>query len=145
MEYELCIEIFGLGEDPNHRCHWGFVIRKPANPYGDLLNVQIIDSDKLWYHFEYRPNIELNTMGAVGLCKIATLTFQQRLKAMEIIKGERAPMDGEKRCQDWTFDTLISLEVEDLVPAGTSEFWKGIIGKMAKEIRDAVGENWIGF
>jgi hypothetical protein len=47
MAYELSIEIFGAGEDAQHRSHWGFVIHKPSDLVGDLLYVKVIDLERL--------------------------------------------------------------------------------------------------
>lgn len=142
MAYELSIEIFGEGDDPNHRSHWDFMIRQPPQIYGDLLHVRVIDLDKLWYQFEYRSGTKLATMQAIGMCKIADLDSRQRQQAIEVIKAEKAPTDGKRRCQDWVFDTLISLEAEELVPPRTSEFWKQMVEKPAKEVEKAVKANW---
>jgi hypothetical protein len=38
---------------------------------------------------------------------------------------------------------LLSLEIEELVPAGTSGFWKVMIGKPAEYIKTAMGANWV--
>ncbi|KAJ5609296.1 hypothetical protein N7528_009863 [Penicillium herquei] len=142
MQYNLSIEIFGTGEDPKHRSHWGFVIHQPPRTFGDLLHVWPIDIDKLWYDFEPRFGTELNIMQALGLCQISTLSSSQRRQAIEVISQEPAPRDGRRKCQDWIFSTLISLEVEELVPPGTSEFWKGMVGLPAKDVQSAVGANW---
>jgi hypothetical protein len=145
MAYELSIEVFGLGEDPNHRCHWGFMIHQAPQAFGDLLHVRVIDLDRLWYQFEYRSGAQLGTMQAVGKCKITNLTPQQRQKAIEVIKAEKAPTDGKRRCQDWVFDTLLSLEAEELVPSGTSALWQRMVGKPASEVQLAVGAAWTSF
>lgn len=50
-----------------------------------------------------------------------------------------------RRCQDCVFDTLISLEIEELVPSGTSEFWKGMVGRSAVEVAEAYGMQWTAF
>lgn len=142
MHYQLSIEIFGQGEDPNYRSHWGFVIHIPPNTHGDLLHVRPIDINRLWYEFEPRYGTDLKVMQALGLCKVSTLDSEQRRQAITTISGEAAPRDGKRRCQDWVFSALIALEVEELVPAGTSEFWKGLVGKSAQEIQGAVGGNW---
>ncbi|KAJ6155578.1 hypothetical protein N7470_006144 [Penicillium chermesinum] len=139
MQYQFSIEIFGHGEDPNHRSHWGFVIHRPPNTHGDLLHVRPIDLKRLWYEFEPQYGTELNVMQALGLCKISTLDSEQRRQAITIIGAEPAP---KRWCQDWVFSTLIALEVEELVPPGASEFWKGLIGKTAREVQSAVGGNW---
>ncbi|KAJ5108499.1 hypothetical protein N7456_005174 [Penicillium angulare] len=145
MNYHLSIEVFGTGEDPKHRSHWGFVIHQPSRTFGDLLHVWPIDIDKLWYDFEARFGTELNIMQAKGLCQISTLSSSQRRQAIEVISQEPAPRDGRRKCQDWVFSTLISLEVEELVPPGTSEFWKGMVGLPAKDVQSAIGENWTSF
>jgi hypothetical protein len=143
MSYQLSVEVYGSGEDPNHRSHWGFMINQPSSSIGDLLHVRVIDLEKLWYQFEERYGTNVVSMQAVGMCKIADLTPKQRQDAIAIIKKEDAPRDGKKRCQDWVFDTLISLEAEELVPSGTSEFWKGMVGKPARVVAQACGTKWI--
>lgn len=142
MAYQLSIEVFGTGEDPNHRSHWGFMIHQPPNETGDLLHVRLVDLYQLWYEFESRFNTNIVDMQALGLCRLAELTPQQRLHAIGVIKSEPAPRNGARKCQDWIFSTLLSLEVEELVPAGTSEFWKGMIGRTAMEVQGSVKDGW---
>ncbi|KAJ5259354.1 hypothetical protein N7478_012335 [Penicillium angulare] len=134
MAYELSIEIFGTGEDPQHRSHWGFVIHRPSSLVGDLLHVKVIDLDRLWYQFEPRMNTPLRTMQAVGKIKLGDLNEQQRQHAIQ---------GWEKRCQDWVYDTLLSLEVEELVPSGTCHIWKGMVGKSARAVQATPGVNWM--
>lgn len=142
MAYQLSIEVFGTGEDPNHRSHWGFMIHQPPSTTGDLLHARLIDLYRLWYEFESRFNTNIVDMQALGLCRLAELTPQQRLQAIEVIKSEPAPRDGTRKCQDWVFSTLISLEVEELIPAGTSEFWQGMIGRTARDVAGSIGSEW---
>jgi hypothetical protein len=142
MAYQLSIEVFGSGEDPNHRSHWGFMIHQPPNTTGDLLHVRLIDLYRLWYEFESRSNTDIVDMQALGLCRLAELTPQQRLQVIQVIKSEPAPRDGSRKCQDWVFSTLLSLEVEELVPDGTSEFWKGMVGRTAREVERSIGDRW---
>ncbi|CAG8190764.1 unnamed protein product [Penicillium nalgiovense] len=146
MAYNLSIEVFGPGDSPTHRSHWGFMINKPGNlEFGDLLQVEIIDSDRLWYGFAPRYATKIIDKAAVGMCKIADLTSQQRHDAIRVIEKEPAPRDSIGRCQDWTFDALLSLEIEELVPSGTSAFWKGMIGRPAREVAAACGTQWTAF
>lgn len=142
MEYHLSIGVFGTGEDPQHRSHWGFVIHHPTCLIGDLLHVELLDLDTLWYEFEMRFKTDLAIRGAQGLSRITTLDPLQRNKAIEVIKSEPAPRDGQRRCQDWVFSTLIALEVEELVPPGTAEFWKSMIALPAREVRKARWDRW---
>lgn len=146
MDYNLSIEVFGPGAIPNFRSHWGFMINKPGNlEFGDLLQVEVIDARRLWYGFAPRYAIKIVDKGAVGMCKIANLTAKQRLDAISIIEKEPAPRNSIGKCQDWIFDSLISLEIEELVLPGTSEFWKRMIGKSAREVAEACGKQWTAF
>ena len=38
---------------------------------------------------------------------------------------------------------MISLEAEEIVDAGTSEFVQGLVGKPAKEVAAIVGDAWV--
>jgi hypothetical protein len=51
-------------------------------------------------------------------------------------------MDGKKICQDWVYDTLLSLEVEEPVLSGTCHFWNGMVGKPARAVQVTPGVNW---
>ncbi|KAI9925357.1 hypothetical protein MW887_006285 [Aspergillus wentii] len=134
MAYRLSIQISGPGEDPIHRSHWAFMIYKPHEDFGDLFDVKLIDLDKLWYQPDHRIGTSIIHERPIGMCKIANLDVPQRLRVIEVIKAEEAPRDGKRRCQDWVFDALISLEVEELVETGTAEKWKARIGKSAREL-----------
>ncbi|KAL2870832.1 uncharacterized protein BJX67DRAFT_249891 [Aspergillus lucknowensis] len=142
MTYELLVEVCGPGLSPQSRSHWGFAIREPGASFGDLLHVQVIDLKSLWYQFDAREGIDLATMQAEGMAKINDLTADQRRRVVSIIRAEAAPRDGKRRCQEWVVDALVSLEVEELVPDGTAEFWSGLVGKGAGEVRRATGTNW---
>ena len=84
----------------------------------------------------------LHTMQAVGKVKLGDLSEQQRQHAIQVITSSPAPRDGKKRCQDWVYDTLLSLEVEELVPSGTCHFWKEMVGKSARTVQETPGVNW---
>lgn len=146
MTYDLSIEVFGPGDIPTHRSHWGFMINKPGNlQFGDLLQVEIIDAQRLLYSYAPRYATKIVDKGAAGMCKIADLTSQQRHDAIKVIEKAPAPRNSTARCQDWVFDALLSLEVDELVPSGTSEFWKGMIGRPAREVAAACGTQWTAF
>ncbi|KAJ5795156.1 hypothetical protein N7457_001755 [Penicillium paradoxum] len=146
MAYNLSIEVFGPGDIPTHRSHWGFMINRPGNlEFGDLLQVEVIDADRAWYSYAPRYATKIIDKGAAGMCKIADLTSQQRHEVIKVIEKSPAPRNSRGRCQDWVFDALLSLEVDELVPSGTSEFWKGMIGRPAKEVAAACGTQWMAF
>ncbi|KAL2828592.1 hypothetical protein BJY01DRAFT_255312 [Aspergillus pseudoustus] len=142
MAYELLIEICGPGLSAKSRSHWGFAIRESGASFGDLLHVQVIDLERLWYQFDAREGIDLATMQAEGMAKVVDLTADQRRRVVSIIRAEAAPRDGKRRCQEWIVDALVSLEVEELVPDGTAEFWSRLVGKRAGEVKLAAGTNW---
>ncbi|KAF9883683.1 hypothetical protein FE257_003067 [Aspergillus nanangensis] len=145
MSHQLSIEISGAGEDPNHRSHWAFAVHQPSSRTGDLLHVRVLDLDRLWYGFEFRRGTRLGAMQGVGLCKLAPLDARQRQHAEELIRNEPPPTDGKRKCQDWIVDALIALEVEELVPGGTAEFWSRMVGKPARLVCEAVGGDWTSF
>ncbi|KAE8144485.1 hypothetical protein BDV25DRAFT_92897 [Aspergillus avenaceus] len=143
--YHLSLAVSGEGKDPRYRSHWAFAIHEPGQVVGDLLHVRPIDLPRLWYEFEHRSNAELVLVDAIGLAKIAELDAPQRLQVIDVLREEKAPRDGTRRCQDWIFSALISLEVEELVPSGTSELWKGLMGRTATDVEETVGADWTSF
>ncbi|KAI9368800.1 hypothetical protein BJX61DRAFT_197232 [Aspergillus egyptiacus] len=142
MAFELLVQICGAGLTSHSRSHWSFVIREPGAPVGDLLHVKVIDFRRLWYQFDAREGVEIATMQAEGMAKVVQMTAEQRQQIVAMIRAEPAPRDGKRRCQEWVVDTLISLEVEELVPEGTSELWSDLIGKRAEEVGKATGADW---
>lgn len=143
MAYHLAISVYGPGTDPNHRSHWGFLIYKPEENVGDLLHTPVVDLARLWYQFEERSGVPVMSKQSAGRFKIATITENQRQAAKLIIKAEPPPRDGKRKCQDWVLDTVVTLEVEELVEAGTAERIGSFVGKPAAEIAEMVGEDWI--
>lgn len=133
--HELYIPISGAGLTPQSRSHWSFLLRTPGKSYGDLLHVQVIDLDRLWYQFDSREGIDLTTLHAEGMVKITDLSAEQRRRVLSVIRAEAAPRDGKRKCQEWVVDALVSLEVEELVPDGTAEVWSGLVGRGMGEVR----------
>jgi hypothetical protein len=62
MSYQLLVEVYGSGEDLNHRSHWGFMINQLSSLIGDLLHVRVINLEKLWYQFEERYGTNVVSM-----------------------------------------------------------------------------------
>ncbi|KAL4970757.1 uncharacterized protein BDV14DRAFT_1749 [Aspergillus stella-maris] len=145
--HELYIPISGPGLSPQSRSHWSFLLRTPGATYGDLLHVQVIDLAKLWYQFDAREGIDLSrrSLQAEGMVKIADLTAEQRRRAIAVIRGEAAPRDGKRRCQEWIVDALVGLEVEELVEGGMAERWNKFVGWRAEDVkRCMLGEGrWV--
>ncbi|KAK6814868.1 hypothetical protein P875_00042553 [Aspergillus parasiticus SU-1] len=140
MAYQLSVSISGPGT--SERAHWGLVIHKPPNRVGDLLHVRVIDEDTNLFAFENRSGHVIDDQNAWGLAKIAMLDDVQRAKALSILFNEKPPSNGGKDCQDWVLDALVSLEVEELVPDGTTQTWTSRTGKQTKAIQHEVGLNW---
>jgi hypothetical protein len=143
MSYELSIVISGPGIDPQYRSHWGFIIHRTGDDYGELLHTLLIDLGGLWYQFENRSGIPLISHESEGRFKIATLDYERHIEAKRIISEEPPPRDGKKRCQDWVLDVVISLEVGEIVDAGLSNRVEGLVGKSAEDLAAAVGSAWV--
>lgn len=143
MTHELSITVFGPGTDPRYRSHWGFMIHRMGDTYGELLHTKVLDLDRLWYQFEERSGASVISQQSEGRFKIATLSDGMRSKVKKVICAEPPPRDGQKRCQDWVLDVIVSLEVEELVDAGLSNQVQGLVGKSAKDLAAAVGSAWV--
>lgn len=140
MTYQLSVAIFGPGI--SEHAHWGFVIHQSPSPHGDLLHVRLIDIPSNRFIFENRSGHGLESQNAWGLCKISLLDHAQRSKVISILSSEKPPSGGTKDCQDWVIDALVTLEVEELVPARTAHNWSSRIGKQTDAIKSEVGINW---
>lgn len=93
--YTLSIGIYGDGEDPNHRSHWGFLIFSPGNEVGNLLHVQLISLGGLIYQFETRSGHPLESQtceGRVLLGYVESIKYNQVVK---IISEEPAPRNNK--------------------------------------------------
>ena len=141
--YSLSVVVDGPGTDANHRSHWTFAIHHNAAETGIIMQVQVIDLDKLVYQFDERRGVEIRSKGSEGSFAVASLTHEQMQQAVRIIRKEPAPRDGLERCQDWVLRTIISLEAEEIVPPGASAEIETLIGKTATAVAQQVGERWI--
>lgn len=142
MSYELSVTVYGPGTDPQYRSHWGMMISETGHPYGELLHVKLIDLPTLRYQFETRNSL-LMSASCEGRWRIASLTYEQRIRAKEIISNEMAPTDGKSRCQDWVFEVFLGLEAEELIPAGSSQLCRDRIGMSAQDLAASLGEDWV--
>lgn len=141
MTYQLSVGIFGPGT--YERAHWGFIIHKPQEQFGDLLHVRVIDIPSNRFIFEHRSGHALDDQDAWGICKITLLDDIRRSNVILILSSEQPPFGSRRRdCQDWLLDALVSLEVEGLVPNGTSQTWASRVGKETKVIEGEAGMNW---
>ncbi|KAK2742900.1 hypothetical protein FQN57_005030 [Myotisia sp. PD_48] len=143
MAYELSISVFGPGTDPSHRSHWGFIINRPGDDFGDLLHTRLLDLQRLWYIFEERSGTNIISQQSEGRIKLSTLTFDQRSYAKLIIQRQPAPMDGKRKCQDWVSETVAILEEKGIVSPGMSERIGSAVGKPAAVVATMMGDAWI--
>ena len=143
MSFELSIAVYGPGTDSRYRSHWGFMIHRVGDNYGELLHTQLLDLNRLWYQFDERSGVSLISQQCEGRIKVATITDEKRRLAKGVISKEPPPRDGQKRCQDWVFDVMISLEAEEIVEAGWAERVKGMVGKSARDVAAAAGSAWV--
>lgn len=137
--YTLSIVVCGEGDDPNNRCHWSFVFHRAGADRGNLLQVSLIDRDRLWYQLDRRDGVTVLSPSSEGRFQVVTISATQYAQAYSIISKEPAPRNGRDRCQDWTVNCIIALEAEELVPPGTSEWVSGLVGKTATNLAQSVG------
>lgn len=72
--YSLSIAVDGPVADANHRSHWAFAIHHNAADTGTLMQVQMIDSEKLIYRFDERRAVDIRSKGSEGSFQVACLT-----------------------------------------------------------------------
>ncbi|KAF2171472.1 hypothetical protein M409DRAFT_18589 [Zasmidium cellare ATCC 36951] len=141
-EFILSIVVYGPGTDPNHRSHWTLAIHRRNDEYGVLLHVNVIDLSRLIYQFDIRRDVLLHSRSSEGSFVVAQLGQNTIRRVIALISEEPAPRDGVERCQDWVLRAMISLEAEEIVPAGTSEWVSRLIGHSAEEVARAVSTRW---
>lgn len=143
MSFSLSVIVDGPGNDPNHRSHWAFALHDPASQYGDLLQVTVLDLDRLIYAFDKRKGVEIQSRSAEGYFTIASLAREEYRRADKIISDEPAPRNGKDRCQDWVQNCVLALEIERLVADGTSEWLGGLVGQPAATVARKAGGRWV--
>ncbi|KAF2248946.1 hypothetical protein BU26DRAFT_519123 [Trematosphaeria pertusa] len=143
MSYNLSVIVYGPGDDPNHRSHWAFAFHAPGSSVGNILHVTLLDLNKLVYAFEKRKGVEVQSKSSEGYFTIATLSLEQYQRADRIISQEPAPNNGKDRCQDWVQNCIIALEVEEIVPPGTSEWLGGLVAQPAATVASKTGSRWV--
>ncbi|KAF2118758.1 hypothetical protein BDV96DRAFT_642934 [Lophiotrema nucula] len=143
MSYNLSVVVSGPGDDPNHRSHWAFALHAPNSSIGNLLHVTVLDLDKLIYAFDKRKGVEVQSRSSEGYFKIASLSLEQYRRTDQIISQEPAPNNGRDRCQDWVQNCIIALEIEEIVPSGTSEWLSGLVGQPAATVASKAGARWV--
>jgi hypothetical protein len=79
--YTLSIAVHGLGTDPNNRSHWAFFLHQLNNPRGHMLQVLLIDQDRLWYQFDTRSAVQILSPDCDGYFTIADLDISQYQRA----------------------------------------------------------------
>lgn len=141
--YTLSIVVYGEGDDPNNRSHWSIVFHGAGGDRGNLLQVSLIDRDRLWYQFDRRDGVTILSPSSEGYFQVATISASQYSQAHSIISKEPPPRNGRERCQDWTMNCIIALEAEELVPPGTSEWVGGLVGKSATKLAQSLGGRWV--
>jgi hypothetical protein len=110
---------------------------------GNLLQVSLIDRDRLWYQFDRRDGITILSPSSEGRFQVATVPRTRYTQAVSLIEKEPAPRNGRDRCQDWTLNCIVALEVEELVPPGTSAWVGGLVGRSAMELAQTLAGRWV--
>ncbi|KAK2754418.1 hypothetical protein FQN54_007062 [Arachnomyces sp. PD_36] len=142
MSYQLSVTICGPGTP--EPAHWAFIIHQPPQKKGEIVHVIVLDETNNIFQFEARGGHTLTSRQAVGMCKLKTLSSAERSRVVSVLTNEvPAPRGGTKNCQDWLIDGLVALEVEELVPDGTTAAWAPRVGKLTDEIEEELGGDWI--
>lgn len=139
----LSIVVEGEGEDPDNRSHWSFAFRHAGAARGNILQVLVIDRERLWYQFDRRDDITILSPSVEGIFEIATIPPSRYAQTIRVVSNEPAPRNGKDRCQDWTLNCILALEVEELIPDGTSAWIDGLVGKSAAQLAQALGRRWV--
>ncbi|KAF2765510.1 hypothetical protein EJ03DRAFT_207092 [Teratosphaeria nubilosa] len=141
-EFVLSIVVKGPGTEPKHRSHWALAIHRRNDQRGVLLHVSLIDLSRLIYQFDMRRDVLLRSRSSEGSFIVAALAHSNVRRAAELISEEPTPRDGVERCQDWVLRAVISLEAEEIVPPGTSDWVSGLVGQSADSVAQAVSARW---
>lgn len=94
-DYELAIQVEGDGLDPNHRCHWSFILRKPGSNIGSVLQVQVISLQGLVYQFEEKLGQPLDNPNCEGRVFLSQVEAKDYQRVKQIISGEPAPRNNK--------------------------------------------------
>ena len=143
MYYNLSIVVSGPNDDPSNCSRWAFALHAPDSPIGNLLDVTALKLDRPIYAFDKRAGVEFQSIYSEGYFVIARLSPEQYWRADQIIAQEPAPVNGKDRCQDWIQNCVIALEIEEIVPPGTSEWLGELVGKPATVIASSPGTRWV--
>lgn len=141
--HDLSIVIFGPGIDARNRSHWAFAIHERGSNIGTILQVLVIDLNRLIYQFDERSGVDVRSESSEGSFSVAALEKEQIRQAIKIIREEPAPRDSVERCQDWVLRTTISLEAEEIVPPGTSSWIQSLIGQASATVAQITASRWI--
>lgn len=142
-QYNLSVVVSGPGDNPTYRSHWAFALHPPNSEIGNLLQVLPLDVDNLIYGFDKRKGVVFQSKCSEGFFTIATLSPKQYQDTDKIISQEPAPRNGKDRCQDWVAECILALEVEEMVPAGTSEWLSELVGQPASVVASKTGARWV--
>lgn len=137
----LYVAVYGPGTDPTERSHWGFMISRKGASEGKLLHVVLPNKERLLYVFQEREKRHVID-GSEELWKIAELSDTERVKAMNILRGNPPPVDGKRKCQDWVLEGFIRLVADELVAEVQAHQCMALMGKSAEELRTILGPAW---
>lgn len=141
-DHHLSIVIEGKGLYDETRSHWAFAIHPENENIGTILQVLVIDKERLLYQFDLRKGVDVRSLGSEGSFTLAKLKYEQVSQVRDIISSEPAPRNGTDRCQDWVLGAVIALEEAELVPEGSCDAIANLVGKSAVDVARTVGDRW---
>ncbi|KAF2677045.1 hypothetical protein K458DRAFT_436843 [Lentithecium fluviatile CBS 122367] len=142
-KYTLYITLEGPGDLPHHRSHWSFAFLRPNSPFACIYQVLLLDGMHLIHHLDRRDGVPFPIVGSEGAVKLAELDDTKYVEAQKIIAEEAPSRNGHDRCQDWTLNCVIALEVAEVLEPGCAEFVGACVGLSAREVKERAGERWV--
>ena len=141
--YHLSIVVYGPGEDPNYPSRWALVFHHPHASEGNMLQVIEADHSRQWYQLDRQNQVPIFSPYAEGRFSVASFSPLQYSRSHALISDEPPPANGRDGPQDWVLNCLVSLETEELVPPGRSEWLSALLGLSAKDLAISLGAVWI--
>ena len=145
----LSMNLWGRGDyekgDPG--AHWGLMAYRQGEQQGDIFHLKQGTRDDLVYERGRRPLITPSLWGRSEVAYVSRSGRDRAARLLDEFGRESDNLDPKySRCQVWGTDALGVLEREEIVPRGTSAYWKDNTGKSSPWIADRLkrdGRSWI--
>ncbi|KAF2092276.1 hypothetical protein K490DRAFT_32490 [Saccharata proteae CBS 121410] len=141
-EYQLSIILYDQDGESIDGSHWGLIFHMDDSEVGNLFHVTLLDPKLQVYQLDQRHGYLIHSKNSSGYFNVARISQYQCVWAAGIIEKETIPVDATATCKEWVLNCLISLEVEELVPAGTSLWLEPLLKLPLEDIVDRLEDKW---